>query len=658
MPTTPNMGLNQTQAGVTPGPSYATQIDANTGIIDLHDHTSGKGKLITTPAISITADLAFNAHSILTALNITGTGKIFGNTLNDRFSIYSLSSAVGDGVTDDSAAFTTACTSVSSGGGGFLNLPSGTFFLNGNVTVPKNVVLQFQGGTIKMGTGKIMTVLQGFTAPPIQIFQFTSGDKAPIRFGSWTATGTPVTSGVPPYILPQWWGAKGDGATNDWEAFQQAVWSCGYSTVGTPQVGVGGIILVLQGNYQLNKSLVFNFGNSGMSMVGTSACAFTAPNNTNLAFTQTDGTSGIVCGPLSTDQVVSLRFENFSISNATTGGHNIDIPCATNITFQNIVTNQSNSAKSCLNADANASGGQIGSIRTRDCTFQLGNNYAAPAINLSAGTGLGLTDCSFTNTTINGKPVGGTAGTAPQIKLFDHGVTGVNLVNIKFETLRAEFPVAGILHNFGARNVRLSGCSDYDISPPSGNTAPLVKTALGGSSLTLPNGMIMENCFFSAGSNNTSTPSVQGFAIGNYEPFTLIGCQVAWLDSGTSGVGGPGPIGVSTTASGVTGQVPMFCLQQQAITGLSGLSATATPPAFTNLRGTLSFATSATATATFSTVEPDTNYFIELGAPQGAALPIAGSGRFQRIVKTTSGFTVTTEVASTQTQTVDWMLVR
>jgi hypothetical protein len=84
MPNTPspNMGIITpivSSPGTDPGPTYATTVNTALGTtIDQHDHTSGKGKLITTAALNINADLTFNSHNITSVNTITATAGNFG----------------------------------------------------------------------------------------------------------------------------------------------------------------------------------------------------------------------------------------------------------------------------------------------------------------------------------------------------------------------------------------------------------------------------------------------------------------------------------------------------------------------------------------------------------------------------------------------------
>lgn len=59
LPATPNLGLLTPEPSVTTGPEWAQMINDALNVIDDHDHTSGKGKLVPTAGLNINADLDF-----------------------------------------------------------------------------------------------------------------------------------------------------------------------------------------------------------------------------------------------------------------------------------------------------------------------------------------------------------------------------------------------------------------------------------------------------------------------------------------------------------------------------------------------------------------------------------------------------------------------
>jgi hypothetical protein len=65
--TSPSMGIVVPVVLSEPGPAWATEIyNALFTTIDGHDHTAGKGKLITPPAMNINADLTFASFNATT----------------------------------------------------------------------------------------------------------------------------------------------------------------------------------------------------------------------------------------------------------------------------------------------------------------------------------------------------------------------------------------------------------------------------------------------------------------------------------------------------------------------------------------------------------------------------------------------------------------
>jgi hypothetical protein len=77
---TPNMNLTEIVPGVTPGPTYATNIVSNFSTIDSHDHTTGKGVRVPSSGLNINADLPFGGNGA------TGLGKSQFNSLSGALS--------------------------------------------------------------------------------------------------------------------------------------------------------------------------------------------------------------------------------------------------------------------------------------------------------------------------------------------------------------------------------------------------------------------------------------------------------------------------------------------------------------------------------------------------------------------------------------------
>ncbi len=66
-----NMVLDLPVVSTTPGPTYATLLNAAMEDIDAHDHTSGKGVQVPSAGLNINADLTFNSNAA-TSLTFLG----------------------------------------------------------------------------------------------------------------------------------------------------------------------------------------------------------------------------------------------------------------------------------------------------------------------------------------------------------------------------------------------------------------------------------------------------------------------------------------------------------------------------------------------------------------------------------------------------------
>ena len=62
--TTPNMALTLPVVSQTPGPTWASEINADLSLIDSHNHTSGQGSLVPVAGLDINADLSLDTHAL------------------------------------------------------------------------------------------------------------------------------------------------------------------------------------------------------------------------------------------------------------------------------------------------------------------------------------------------------------------------------------------------------------------------------------------------------------------------------------------------------------------------------------------------------------------------------------------------------------------
>jgi polygalacturonase len=137
--------------------------------------------------------------------------------------------AFGNGSTDDRAALVSADTA------GNMFLPPGTYRVASNLTLSKHV--QFAAGAkLKPDSGVTVTIGGTIDAPLSQVFDVSAGGT--VSFGA---------SAVVSEVYPQWWGAKGDGVTDDRASLQAAV---------SATAAAGGAVHIPSGTYALGSEVV------------------------------------------------------------------------------------------------------------------------------------------------------------------------------------------------------------------------------------------------------------------------------------------------------------------------------------------------------------------------------------------------------------------
>lgn len=136
----------------------------------------------------------------------------------------------GNGTTDDRAALNTLANATISGGGA-IYFPPGTYRVSSNITFPSTVALVFSPGAYISADVSVTVTMNGpLSAEQTKIFG---------GLGTFHVRGRMSTA-----LSPFWWGAAGDGATDDSAAFQAAIDNAKSTgvPVRVPSVPVGYLI--------------------------------------------------------------------------------------------------------------------------------------------------------------------------------------------------------------------------------------------------------------------------------------------------------------------------------------------------------------------------------------------------------------------------------
>ena len=576
--------------------------------------------------------------------------------------------AVGDGVTNDAAAFTAAFAAIPAGS--TLYATNATFFIGTNFTVPKGYTLFFENAKLLIATGITVTFIGqiGVSNQFNQIFQTTSTDVQPVKFGNpgtFSAPNAYVAS--PNWATPMWWGADPTNTNDSWPAFQQCIYAFGYNPNPVPLLanftyGTSGTIYVPTGSFKISKSLLFGAALSGVSFIGAGRGLPTGVGifGTGLNFTAVDGSDGITVGgetitsPAQTGSIDYFSISGFSLSPGPSAGVPLHFLDAVKCKVFDMVISSTSTKNACW-LNGGAVNGTLSNISIEHCVFTSPAGTSVPILVIDGGSStvgqcseISVFDCEF---------LGSMTATAPQVLVNNVGGTGIGIQNIRFETIRFEVPYAGAFWVNGALNVSLRHATAGDTG--SLLSAPTIRLRKGPGANQLCNGFSIDQFWSDMGSPTNATIDFDNSNSGQLA-VAVFNTEVNYVNGGTL-IGGPQLMFIaSALLSASTGNPPTYyATVLGGGNGLAGLGSISSTQVFGgNLAGTMTIASAATGSVTFVQAEADTNYRILIGPPAGAALPAAGSERIQRIVKTTSGFTVTLEVAATQTQTYDWFCYR
>ena len=385
--------------------------------------------------------------------------------------------AKGDNTTDDYSVINSLLNYIGSDKVD-IYLPKGTYIIGTNITISANVNLIFANGAILAPkTGVTITLNCGIQAGLYQIFG-----------GSGTISGKSKID----KIYPQWFGAKGDGTTDDAAAIQSAI---DYALTNEK------VIYFPDGKYIVDTGLIANYGRDykPFKILGHNATLYynnssgvlltinpVVPNtdtvptdgirffsiegiNFDTSITGTTATAlkigkaNYVCDSFNYNVIRDIEIQNFNIG--------IDL-CARHVIFDNVVIRTPISIGMILIIDNNYF---VGDVIFNKCEFCTGSDSAFKLYTTSQNGG-SLRGLHFTNCVFYGK-TGSTAtinvinnGNAMIADIFfvacqfDQNITtGLSFANNGAGTIQNVKIVACYIVG-GAKGIETSGCLNFVIA--------------------------------------------------------------------------------------------------------------------------------------------------------------------------------------------------
>lgn len=206
--TSANMGLTIPGVGVTSGPQWASDLNTSLNVIDLHDHSSGKGVQITPSGFNFSSDLACQSHNITGARSLRlqpyANSGSFNATASDIGALFEIAPDLyyrdgnGNSIQITSGGFVNAGAGSITGLSGYPNASAsyngaqGTFIWQQAVSTAAHtdagsVIIRY-AGSYPTPSGNYT----GFQAPSTLAtgYFFTMPTVTPVASGAWLTSST------------------------------------------------------------------------------------------------------------------------------------------------------------------------------------------------------------------------------------------------------------------------------------------------------------------------------------------------------------------------------------------------------------------------------------------------------------------------------------
>ena len=387
MSLTPNMNLIVTQQGVTPGPTYASDIDSNNSTIDQHDHSSGKGVQVPSAGLNINGNVAWGGYNLtnagtITLASLTAVGA--GTLTIGAFTLSGAITGAGNNVTGlgNLAAGGTLNITGNSTLGGTLAVTGATTLTGGIagalVEVTAATALTLKGNSASTSATAIIlsNAVQQTSGKILSIQTPTIGEVANFDYQGWLSLGIGQTNAITLNSLGIQIGGTGYLQTNTIYALNTSLTLNGEATAAGPG-------LILQNAVTLTSGKIVSFKNNSSEVANIDYLGTVNGNTFNASSANGYSISG-----------TSILYESGSIVTlkgiaASTSGTGFVLNNATTQTSGKIVSFQTGGAEAANidyggNASVNSvvfgSGAKVDGSNVTSSVHLTGNSAATSGV--------------------------------------------------------------------------------------------------------------------------------------------------------------------------------------------------------------------------------------------------------------------------------------